>query len=46
LETLSLFLLVSLLGVGKIAEKLLVAALVVIANYLTGLLVFKHKKGA
>jgi len=46
LETLSLFLLVSLLGVGKMAAKLLVAVLVVIVNYLTGLLVFKHKKGA
>jgi len=46
LETLSLFLLVSLLGVDKLAAKLLVAVLVVIVNYLTGLLVFKRKKGA
>ncbi len=45
LETLSLFLLVDLLGAGKMAAKLLVAVLVVIVNYLTGRLVFKHKKG-
>ncbi len=45
LETLSLFLLVSLLGAGEMAAKLLTAVLIVIVNYLTGLLVFKHKKG-
>ena len=46
LETLLLFLLISLLSVNQMAAKLLVAVLVVIVNYLTGLLVFKHKKGA
>lgn len=46
LETLSPFPLVSLLGVGKTAAKLLVAVLIVIVIYLTGLLVFKRKKGA
>ncbi len=45
LETLSLFLLVSFLGAGEMAAKLLTAVLIVIVNYLTGLLVFKHKKG-
>lgn len=44
LETVCLFVLVSLLRVGKTAAKLLVAVLVVVVNYLTGLLVFKHKK--
>ena len=46
LETVLLFVLVSWLGAGKMAAKLLVAVLVVIVNYLTGLLVFKRKKGA
>lgn len=46
LETLSLFLLVSLLHVDEWVAKLLVAVLVVVVNYLTGLLVFKHKEGA
>ncbi|MCI8808960.1 MAG: GtrA family protein [Oscillibacter sp.] len=46
LETLLLFLLVSLLGIGEMAAKLLLAALVVVVNYLTGLLVFKSRKGA
>ena len=43
LETLSLFLLVSPLRMDKLTAKLLVAVLVVIVNYLTGLLIFKHK---
>lgn len=46
LETLFLFLLVGLLGIGKMTAKLLVAVLIVIVNYLTGLLVFRHGKGA
>ena len=46
METVSLFLLVSLLHVDKLIAKLLVAVLVVIVNYLTGILVFKHKKEA
>ncbi len=46
LETLALFLLVSLLEVPEMAAKLLVAVLVVIVNYFTGLLVFKRRKGA
>lgn len=46
LETIFLFLLVSLLGAGEMTSKLLVAVLVVIINYLTGLWVFKHEKGA
>lgn len=44
LETLLLYLLVDLLQVNKTAAKLLVAVLVVVVNYLTGLLVFKRKK--
>ena len=43
LETLSLFLLVSPLRMDKLTAKLLVAVLVVIVNYLTGLLIFTHK---
>lgn len=46
LETLMLLLLVDLLQMDKMVAKLLVAVLVVIVNYLTGLLVFKRKKGA
>lgn len=46
LETVVLFLLVDLLRMDQMAAKLLVAVLVVIVNYLTGLLVFKRKKGA
>lgn len=46
LETVCLFLLVDLLHVDKMAAKLLVAVLVVVVNYLTGLLVFKRKKEA
>ena len=45
-ETLCLFLLVDLLRMDKMVAKLLVAVLVVVVNYLTGLLVFKHKKEA
>ena len=41
-----LMLLVDLLHVDKLAAKLLVAVVVVVVNYLTGLLVFKRKKGA
>ena len=44
LETVLLFLLVDLLHVGEMAAKLPVAVLVVVVNYLTGLLVFKRKK--
>lgn len=46
LETALLFLLVDLLKADKMIAKLLVAVLVVVVNYLTGLLVFKGKKGA
>lgn len=46
LETVVLLLLVDVLTMDKLIAKLLVAVLVVIVNYLTGLLVFKHKKGA
>ena len=46
LETVLLMLLVDLLHVDKLAAKLLVAVVVVVVNYLTGLLVFKRKKGA
>lgn len=45
LETALLFLLVDLLKADKMVAKLLVAVLVVVVNYLTGLLVFKGKKG-
>lgn len=44
LETLLLFLLVDLLELDKLAAKLAVAVLVVVVNYLTGLLVFKRKQ--
>lgn len=47
LETALLFVLVDLLHGDKLIAKLAVAVLVVIVNYLTGLLVFKRKqKGA
>lgn len=48
LETVCLFLLVSLLHMDEMAAKLVVAVLVVVVNYLTGLLVFKRrdKEGA
>ena len=46
LETVLLMLLVDLLHVDKLAAKLLVAVVVVVVNYLTGLLVFKRKKRA
>lgn len=46
LETVLLMLLVDLLHMDKLAAKLLVAVVVVVVNYLTGLLVFKRKKGA
>lgn len=45
LETLLLFVLVDLLHGDKLIAKLAVAVIVVIVNYLTGLLVFKRKKG-
>ena len=44
LETVLLMLLVDLLHMDKMVAKLAVAVLVVIVNYLTGLLVFKRKK--
>lgn len=44
LETVLLMLLVDLLHVDKMVAKLGVAVLVVVVNYLTGLLVFKRKK--
>lgn len=43
LETVLLLLLVDLLTMNKMAAKLLVAVVVVVVNYLTGLLVFKRK---
>lgn len=46
LETVLLILLIDLLHTHEMVAKLLVAVLVVIVNYLTGLLVFKHKKEA
>lgn len=46
LETLLLFVLVDLLHMDKLIAKLAVAVLVVVVNYLTGLLVFKRKRGA
>ena len=47
LETLLLFLLVDLLEMDKLLAKLGVTVIVVVVNYLTGLLVFKRKrKGA
>lgn len=47
LETLLLFVLVDLLHTDKLIAKLAVAVIVVVVNYLTGLLVFKRKqKGA
>lgn len=46
LETVLLMLLVDLLTMDKMTAKLLVAVVVVVVNYLTGLLVFKRKKGA
>ena len=42
LETVCLYLLVSLLHMDQMVAKLLVAVLVVVVNYLTGLLVFKR----
>lgn len=44
LETALLFLLVDLLRADKLIAKLAVAVVVVVVNYLTGLLVFKRKK--
>ena len=47
LETALLFVLVDLLRADKLIAKLAVAVVVVVVNYLTGLLVFKRKqKGA
>lgn len=46
LETVLLLLLVDLLHADKLIAKLLVAVVVVVVNYLTGLLVFKRKKQA
>ena len=46
LETVLLLLLVDLLHADKLIAKLLVAVVVVVVNYLTGLLVFKRKKRA
>lgn len=47
LETVLLMLLVDVMQMDKLIAKLAVAALVVVVNYLTGLLVFKRKhKGA
>ena len=46
LETVLLLLLVDLLHADKLIAKLLVAVVVVVVNYLTGLLVFKRKKPA
>ena len=46
LETVLLLLLVDLLHADKLLAKLLVAVVVVVVNYLTGLLVFKRKKRA
>ena len=46
LETMLLFLLVDLLHVNELAAKIPVAVLVIVVNYLTGLLVFKRKKEA
>lgn len=46
LETLLLFVLVDRLRADKLIAKLAVAVLVVILNYLTGLLVFKRKRRA
>lgn len=44
LETALLFLLVDFLRADKLIAKLAVAVVVVVVNYLTGLLVFKRKK--
>ena len=44
LETVLLILLVDLLRIDEMMAKLPVAVLVVVVNYLTGLLVFKHKE--
>lgn len=46
LETVLLFLLVDLLHIDEMVAKVPVSVLVVIVNYLTGLLVFKRKKEA
>lgn len=46
LESVLLLLLVKLLTMDELVAKLLVAVVVVVVNYLTGLLVFKRKKGA
>lgn len=46
LETALLFLLVDFLRMDKLIAKLGVAVVVVVVNYLTGLLVFKRKKKA
>ena len=46
LETVLLLLLVDLLHADKLIAKLLVAVVVVVVNYLTGLLVFKRRKRA
>lgn len=46
LETVLLVLLVNLLSMNALAAKLLVAVVVVVVNYLTGLLVFSRKRGA
>ena len=43
LETVCLFLLVDLLHVNQRIAKLLMQVMVTVVNYLTGLLVFKHK---
>ncbi|MDE6456964.1 MAG: GtrA family protein, partial [Dysosmobacter sp.] len=46
LETVLLVLMVNLLSMNALAAKLLVAVVVVVVNYLTGLLVFNRKRGA
>ncbi len=43
LETVMLFVMVECLGAGKILAKLLAAVVVVVVNYLTGLLVYKRR---
>ena len=46
LETALLFLLVDRLQIDELAAKIPVAALVIVVNYLTGLLVFKRREKA
>lgn len=44
-ETVLLMLMVDLMAMNELVAKLLVSVVVVIVNYLSGLLVFKRKKG-